>query len=304
MREARTFAPPRAVKRRRGWESPWVGFAFVAPFILGLTVLFLGPVLAVPVLSMLNWVLPDAPTWAGFANYARLARDPEVLRSTWITALFVAGLVPLNIGLALGLALLLNVKARGVGLFRTLLFSPVVVPLVAWALVWRFVLQPDFGLVNNLLGRLGISGPNWLFEFPWALVAVVVSMVIEHVGLNMLIFLAALQSVPRELHEAAVIDGASRGQTFWKITLPMISPTVFLTLVVTIIGALKAFAPIYVLTGGSDSASVLMVQMFKNGFKYFDFGYASGIAWVLFVVMLLLTVGQWQMRKRWVHYES
>lgn len=301
-REAPSLRPAR--RRRRGWESPWVGLAFVAPFMVGLLVLFVGPILAVPVLSLLDWVLPDAPSWAGFANYAKLARDPEVLRGVGLTLLFVVMLVPANIALALGLALMLNVKARGAGLFRTLLFSPVVVPLVAWSLVWRFVLQPDFGLVNTLLGKLGVQGPNWLFEFPWALVAVVASMVIEHVGLNMLIFLGALQGVPHEVHEAARIDGATPRQTLWRVTLPMISPTVFLTVVVTLIGALKAFAPIYVLTGGNDAANVLMVQMFKNGFKYFDFGYASGIAWVLFVVMLVLTVVQWRLRGRWVFYES
>ena len=296
--------PPTKVPRRKGWESRWTGLWFVAPFVLGLLLLFVLPILAVPAISLTRWSLLDAPQFAGLSNYARMLRDPEIARSAWITLLFVVGLVPTNIVLAMVLALLLNVKARGVGLFRTILFSPVVIPLVAWALVWRFVLQPDFGLVNVLLKQLGISGPNWLFEFPWALVAVVVSLVIEHVGLNMLIFLGALQGVPREISEAAQIDGATPSQTFFKVTLPMISPTVFLVLVVTLIGALKSFAPIYVLTGGSDVAGVLMIQMWKQGFKYFEFGYASAIAWLLFVAMLVLTVIQWRLRTRWVHYEA
>jgi multiple sugar transport system permease protein len=293
-----------ATRRRRGWESRWSGLLFVAPFAVGLFALFVVPVLAVPVISLTEWALRDTPRFVGLANYARLPTDPDVVRATGVTALFVALLVPANIALSLALALLLNVKARGVGLFRTVLFAPVVVPVVAWALVWRFVLQPDFGLVNRALSALHVSGPNWLFEYPWAVVAVVASMVVEHAGLNMLIFLGALQGVPRELTEAAAIDGATARQTFWNITLPLISPTVFLVVVVTVIGALKAFAPILVLTGGGDAAGVLMVQMWKQGFKYFEFGYASSLAWLLFLAMLALTVVQWQLRKRWVFHET
>jgi len=290
--------------RQRGWESRWTGLWFVAPFMIGLVALFALPMLAVPAMSLLRWSLVAPAEFVGLENYTRLVGDGEIGRATWITVLFVVGLVPTNIALAMTLALLLNVKARAVGLFRTVFFSPVIIPVVAWSLVWRFVLQPDFGMVNVLLSKIGVRGPNWLFEFPWALVAVIVSIVIEHVGLNMLIFLGALQGVPRETHEAALIDGATPRQAFWLITLPMISPTIFLVVIVTVIGALKAFAPIYVLTGGADVAGVLMIQMWKQGFRYFEFGYAATIAWMLFVVMMGLTVLQWQLRKRWVHYES
>ncbi len=294
---------PRRAKHS-GWESRWTGLWFVLPFVAGLGLLFLLPIAAVPVISLSHWSLLSSPRWAGLDNYANLLHDPQFLRSAWITALFVAGLVPLNIPLAMGLALLLNVRVGGVGFFRMLLFSPVVVPAVAWALVWRFVLQPDFGLVNNLLAKVGLVGPNWLLQFPWALVAVVVSLLIEHVGLNMLIFLGAIQAIPKELLEAAAIDGANPRQIFWKVTLPILSPTLFLVMVVTSIGALKVFAPIYVLTSGTDSAEVLMIQMWKQGFKYFELGYASAIAWVLFLAMLALTLVQWGLRRRWVFNEA
>jgi len=294
---------PRRAKHS-GWESRWTGLWFVLPFVAGLGLLFLLPIAAVPVISLSHWSLLSSPRWAGLDNYAHLLHDPQFLRSAWITALFVAGLVPLNIALAMGLALLLNVRVGGVGFFRMLLFSPVVVPAVAWALVWRFVLQPDFGLVNNLLAKVGLVGPNWLLQFPWALVAVVVSLLIEHVGLNMLIFLGAIQAIPKELLEAAAIDGANPRQIFWKVTLPILSPTLFLVMVVTSIGALKVFAPIYVLTSGTDSAEVLMIQMWKQGFKYFELGYASAIAWVLFLAMLALTLVQWGLRRRWVFNEA
>lgn len=297
-------AQPSRPPRKRGWESRWSGLWFVLPFVLGLVLLFVVPILAVPLIALTEWSLLSPPKWVGLDNYGQLLRDSEFRRSAWITAVFVLGLVPFNIVLALGLALLLNVKVRAVGLFRTLLFSPVIVPVVAWALVWRFVLQPDFGLVNKSLELLGIKGPNWLFEFPWALVAVIISLVIEHVGLNMLIFLGALQAVPKELYEAARVDGSTARQAFWGITLPMISPTVFLVVVVTVIGALKVFAPIYVLTSGTNAAEVLMIQMWKQGFKYFELGYASAIAWVLFLLMMVLTVVQWQLRRKWVFGEN
>jgi multiple sugar transport system permease protein len=295
---------PQAPLKRRGWESRWTGLWFVLPFVLGLVVLFIVPILSVPLISLTEWSLLSPPKWVGLENYQQLLRDTEFQRSAWITGLFVLGLVPFNIALALSLALLLSYKAPGVGLFRTILFSPVIVPVVAWALVWRFVLQPDFGLVNKGLEVFGIKGPNWLFEFPWALVAVIVSLVIEHVGLNMLIFLGAIQAVPKELYEAASIDGTTPRQAFWRITLPLISPTLFLVVVVTVIGALKVFAPIYVLTSGTNAAEVLMIQMWKQGFKYFELGYASAIAWVLFVVMMGLTLVQWQLRRKWVFNEN
>jgi multiple sugar transport system permease protein len=291
-------------RRRRGWESRWTGLAFVAPFVIGITVLFLLPMIAVPIVSLTRWSLSEPPQLVGLSNYQRLFADPTMAQAAGVTALFVALLVPINIALALVLALLLNVRAQGVGFFRTVLFSPVIVPVVAWSLVWRFALQPDVGLVNRALASLGTTGPNWLFQYPWAVVAVVASMVIEHVGLNMLIFLGALQSVPREILEAADVDGATKRQAFFKITMPLIAPTIFLVTIVTIIGALKAFTPILVLTGGSDVAGVLMVQVYKQGFRYFDFGYASSLAWLLFLAMLILTVVQWRLRRRWVFHEA
>ncbi|HEX2864823.1 MAG TPA: sugar ABC transporter permease, partial [Deinococcales bacterium] len=189
----------RAPARRRSWEGRWTALPFVAPFVLGITLLFLLPMIAVPVVSLTHWSLQDAPRFAGLDNYWRLFSDPQMGHATVVTAVFVLLLVPSNILLALVLALLLNVKTRGVGLYRTLLFSPAIVPVVAWSLVWRFALQPDVGFVNRGLAALGISGPNWLFQYPWAVVAVVASMVIAHVGLNMLVFLGALQNVPPEV---------------------------------------------------------------------------------------------------------
>ena len=178
-------------------------------------------------------------------------------------------------------------------------------PVVAWALVWKFLLQPE-GPVNAGLQHLGASNVNLLFAPASALWTVVVIEVIKSVGLNAVIFLSALQGVPPELHEAARLDGATAGQAWRRITLPLISPTFFLVFLITLIGALKLFTPVYVLTGGgpADATTTLILYMFKQGFQFFEFGYASAVATVLFVVVLALTLAQWSLRRRLVFYEE
>lgn len=286
-------------------QEALLGVLFVLPFALGMLVLVIGPLLAVVGFSLTSWSLLDTPRPAGLRNYLRLPTDPEFTRSLSVTGLFTAGILLLNISSALALATLLNVKLRGMSVFRTIIFSPVVMPIVAWALVWKFLLQPQ-GPINDAIARLGVSSPNLLFDASTALWTVVVIEVIKAVGLNTVIFLSALQGVPRELHEAAKLDGASSVQAFFKVTLPLISPTFFLVFIITVIGALKLFTPVYVLTGGgpAGATTTLIVYMFKQGFEFFEFGYASTIATVLFVLVLALTVAQWNLRRRLVFYED
>lgn len=282
-----------------------MGVLFAAPFALGMLLVVIVPLLGVMGISLTQWSLLDAPRWVGLRNYTRLAADPAFLRSAGVTAAFTAGILALNISAALALATLLNVRLRGIGVFRTIVFSPVVMPVVAWALVWKFLLQPD-SLLNTWLSRLGAGEVNLLFTPSTALWTVVVIEVIKSVGLNAVIFLSALQGVPPELHEAARLDGATGWQVFRRIILPLISPTFFLVFIVTLIGALKLFTPVYVLTGGgpADSTTTLIVYMFKQGFQFFEFGYASAVATVLFVIVLALTVAQWSLRRRLVFYEG
>lgn len=289
------------MKQREGL----LGWLFALPYVLGMLVIVIGPLIAVLVISMTQWSLLDAPRWAGTKNYAKLASDPAFVRSAGITALFTAGILILNISSALLLASMLNARLRGIGLFRTIIFSPVVMPVVAWALVWKFLLQPQ-GPINSMAHALGATQANLLFSPATALWTVIVIEVIKAVGLNAVIFLSALQGVPPELHEAARLDGATPWQAFWRITLPLISPTFFLVFVVTLIGALKLFTPVYVLTGGgpADSTTTLMLYMYKQGFGFFEFGYASAVAAVLFVVVLALTLAQWSIRRRLVFYED
>ncbi|PZA06319.1 MULTISPECIES: carbohydrate ABC transporter permease [unclassified Meiothermus] len=286
-------------------QEQLTGLFFTLPYALGMLVLVILPLLAVWVISGTSWSLLDEPRWIGLKNYQRLLQDPDFYHSLRVTTLFTVGILVLNISSALGLAVLLNQKLRGIGIFRTIIFSPVVMPVVAWALVWKFLLQPE-GPINQILASAGVQGPNWLFEPSLALWLLIVIEVIKAVGLNTVIFLSALQGVPKEMHEAAMLDGTAAVQAFFRITLPLISPTVFLVFIVTLIGALKLFTPVFVLTGGgpAGATTTLILFMYKQGFSFFEFGYASAVAVVLFVVVLGLTVLQWNLRRRLVFYES
>lgn len=282
------------------------GYVFIAPQYLGFIV-FLGiPVLLVFWYSMFDWhILDGTAPFAGLDNYQRMLEDPlfaTVLRNT---LLFTLGLVPLNLALALGLALLLNQRLMGKTLFRTLFFAPVVVSLVAWAIVWQFLLQDDGG-INLALQSIGIDGPNWLRESAWALPAVIVVQVVKNVGLNMVLFLAALQGVPKEIQEASRIDGAGPIRTFRSITLPMIAPMFLLVSMITVIGSFQVFATIVILTGGGpgNATNVLVYYIYQQAFQRFEAGYASAGAVILFVIVMVLTLIQWQLRKRWDFHEQ
>jgi multiple sugar transport system permease protein len=298
-------APP--PRRCNHWRRDRLsGYTFVAPQFIGF-VIFLGiPVVLVMWYSLYDWnILRGTSPWAGFGNYQRMLEDPlvwQVLRNTFA---FSLGLVPFNLALALLLAVLVNQKLPGTTAFRTLFFAPVVVSLVAWAIVWQFLLQADGG-INASLQSLGIDGPNWLRSTTWAMPSVVVVQVFKNVGLNMILFLAALQAVPSEIQEAARVDGAGPLQSFRRITLPMIAPTIMLVSIITVIGSFQVFATIAVLTGGgpANATNVLVYYIYQQAFTRYEAGYASAGAVVLFVIVLALTVAQWHMRKRWVFHES
>jgi multiple sugar transport system permease protein len=282
------------------------GYLFIAPQLIGIVLFVLVPLALVVYYSFQEWnVLSGTIEFVGADNYEKLLADPQMGQVMAATAIFSVGLVLFNIPLALLLAVLLNRSGRGIAFFRTVFFSPVVVSLVAWTIVWGFLLQ-DNGGINGFLRVFGIDGPNWLQEGPTAMAAVVVVQVFKNVGLNMVLFLAALQGVPRELYEAAKVDGAPAWTLFRSITLPLISPTVLLTVIITIVGSLQVFAQIAVLTQGGPglSTTVLVYYLFQQAFDFHHFGYGSTLAIVLFVIVLVLTVVQWQLRKKWVFYEN
>ena len=293
----------RLTARRR---DELTGYLFIAPQVAGTILFVLVPLGLVLWYSLHEWnVLADEFTFIGGGNYAKLAADPNLPGVLRATALFSAGLVLLNLALALFLAVLLNQRLRGTTFFRTLFFSPVVVSLVAWTIVWQSMLQDDGG-VNGLLATVGVDGPNWLRSEGTAMVSVIVVQVFKNVGLNMVLFLAALQGVPQELYEAARVDGAGRWRTFGRITLPLISPTVLLTSIITVVGSLQVFAQIAILTQGGPgtSTTVLVYYLYQQAFQFHAFGYGSTLSVLLFAIVLVLTVVQWQLRRRWVHHEN
>ena len=282
------------------------GLLMVSPAIIGALVFVVYPLIMLLWYSLQEWrPLAGGPVFTGLDNYARLIEDPSLRESLLATGIFSAGLVTLNIALALTLAVLLNQKLRGTTVFRTIFFSPVVVSLVAWTLTWTFLLQNNGG-INGFLSVIGLEGVNWLREPGWAMASVIVVQVFKGVGLNMVLLLAALQEVPEELVEAAHLDGAGRPRIFRSITLPLISPTLLLVSIVTIIGSLQVFAQIRVMTDGgpANSTNVLANYLYQTAFEVKEFGYGSAVGVVLFVLVLLLTLVQWSARKKWVHDEN
>ena len=282
------------------------GFLFIAPQLIGIIIFVLIPLGLVFWYSLHEWnVLANTFTYTGTQNYRMLMEDGNLREVLVATAIFSAGLVVFNLSLALLLAVLLNQKLAGIAIFRTLFFSPVVVSLVAWTIVWGFLLQKNGG-INGMLLMIGIEGPNWLREETTAMISVIVVQVFKNVGLNMILFLAALQGVPKELYEAARIDGAPVFKQFRRITLPLISPTILLTSIITIVGSLQVFAQIAVLTQGGPglSTTVLVYYLYQQAFQFHFFGYGSTLPILLFLIVAVLTFAQWQMRKRIVFYES
>jgi len=282
------------------------GYLFIAPQLIGIVVFVLIPLGLVLYYSLHEWnVLAGTFRFVGDANYQRMLNDPALPEVLGATAIFSAGLVVFNMSLALLLAVLVNQKLRGITVFRTIFFSPVVVSLVAWTIVWSFLLQANGG-INGILALIGIEGPNWLRMPTTAMISVIVVQVFKNVGLNMVLFLAALQGVPRELYEAARVDGASRFKQFRRITVPLISPTILLTAIITVVGSLQVFAQIAVLTQGGPgmSTTVLVYYLYQQAFQFHRFGYGATISILLFLIVAVLTVLQWQMRRRLVFYEK
>ncbi|GAA2899569.1 sugar ABC transporter permease [Streptosporangium fragile] len=283
-----------------------VGYLFVAPQLIGSALFVLLPLGLVGWYSLHEWnVLAGTFEFVGGENYDKLLADANLREVLAGTALFSVGLVVFNLSLALVLAVLLNQRLRGTAFFRTLFFSPVVVSLVAWTIVWQFLLQADGG-INGLLGVAGIDGPNWLRGEGTAMLSVIIVQVLKNVGLNMVLFLAALQGVPAQLYEAAELDGAGAWTRFRRITVPLISPTILLTSIITVVGSLQVFAQIAVLTQGGPgmSTTVLIYYLYQQAFQFHHFGYGATLSALLFVIVALLTVVQWRMRRKWVFHEA
>jgi len=289
------------------------GYLFISPWLIGFFLFTAGPMLASIGISFSSWSMLSAPSWVGLANYERIfTEDPLFLRSLGNTAYYVLFSVPLTIVLALGLALLLNQRLPGIGIFRTIFFLPSITNLVAISILWIWIFNPEVGLLNRALAVAGIDGPLWLQSETWSKPALIL-MSLWGVGGSMIIFLAALQGVPPELYEAAELDGAGHLRSFFHITLPMISPAMFFSLVMSLIGGFQVFTQAFVMTGttqpgtegGPNNATLFMVlYLYKKAFQDFQMGYASALAWILFFFILVFTLVQKKLGQRWVYYEA
>ena len=282
----------------------WVSF-FLGPSLLGLTVFTVLPILASAGLTLFEWDLLTPLRFVGIGNFARLAADQNLWAALGHTLQFIVGYIPTVSVLALAVAIALNRPGRSVLFFRTAFFLPVVSAWVAVALIWKWLLNPRFGLLNYLLGLVGIPGPAWLFDPNWAMPAVILTSVWKDIGFVMVMFLAGLQNIPSEYYEAASLDGASGWQRFLYITLPLLSPTTFFVLVISLINSFQVFDQVWIMTGGgpAGATSVLVEQIVKHAFSYSRLGYAATIAWALFVLVFSATLIQSRMQRQWVTYE-
>ncbi|MGH2344367.1 MAG: carbohydrate ABC transporter permease [Chloroflexota bacterium] len=285
-------------------DTAWA-YLFIAPQMVGLLAFALGPMLAIVVLSFGSWDLIHAFRWVGLNDYRYEFSDPIFWKSVKNTIYYTGIFIPASLILALLVALVLNRKMAFRGWYRAIFFMPVITPTVAIALVWFWLLNPDYGLINILLYDIGITGPGWYADIQWAMPSVILVSVWRNFGYSMVIFLAGLQGVPAQLYEAAQMDGAGRWAQFRHITLPMLSPTTFFLIVTNVIGSLQVFDQVYVLTNGQagpdDATRVIVFHIYELAFRLFQFGQASAATVFLFVVILAITLVQFRFQ-RWVHY--
>lgn len=300
-----------AAKRPKGRsldyrDNLW-GYAFIMPMLVGFLIITVAPVIATFVYSVTDKNMMSRTTnFVALKNYIELFHDKTFRSTLWQTLEFTLLLIPSNLILTLGLAALLKDKFRGCGFFRTAVFTPVVTSVVVWGVLWRYIFQTDNGLINSTLQIFGITGPQWLMNVKLAIPISVFVTLVKGLGMNMVIFIGAMLDVPPEYYEAADLDGATKWQQFWKITIPNIAPSIFLVLIMTTIGSLKVFGQVKNLTnGGPGTASYVMVfYIYEMAFRSYKFGYASAISVVLFLMIVGLTILQWNTRKRWIHYED
>ena len=282
-----------------------LGWLMVSPWLIGFICFSALPMFASLIISFTEWDMLSKPEWVGFENYKTLFfEDPLALHSLNITILFTIVSIPLNIVFGLALAMLLNTSIRGLAIFRTIFYLPAILSGVAVALMWRWIFSTEFGLLNALLSMIGIEGPAWLTDRIWVLPSFVI-MRLWSVGGGMIIYLAGLQSIPTNLYEAANIDGANWWHRTRFITLPMLSPTIFFQLIVGFIFSMQIFTEAFIMTNGgpADASLFYLLYLYRQAFQYFDMGYASALAWVLFVVILVLTIILFKTGKSWVYYE-
>lgn len=281
--------------RQLGWLT-----LFLLPGLGGLLLFTVLPILASLLLTFFEWDLLTAPEFVGLGNYARLLGDAEFWAALRHTLGFIAGYLPLVLLLGLGVALALNAPLRGIGLIRTAFFLPVVSSWVAVALLWSWLFNPRYGLINYLLGLAGLPQPGWLFDPTWAMPAVVLTSVWKDLGFVVVLFLAGLQAIPQEYYEAASLDGAGRWASLRAITLPLLAPTTFFVTIISLINSFQVFDQVWVMTEGgpAGSTTVLVERVVRHAFSYGEMGYAATISWAIFALVFIVTLVQLRLQRR------
>lgn len=293
------------VAARKSLKSNAIAYSFVLPNLLGFAAFTLVPMVFALGLSLMSWDGANPIKWVGLKNFATMFRDDTFWISTFNTIYYVVGTVPTTMIVSLLLAVLLNRGMRGRNLFRAIYFFPYVASLVAVAVVWNMMFHPSMGPVNNLLRALGVENPPaWSASTAWAMPTVIGASVWRNAGYYMVIYLAALQGIPRELYEAAKIDGASAWQSFRKITIPLLTPATFFVTIMLTIQGFKVFDLVYVMTQGGPgrATNVLVFTIWDRAFIYSQYGYSSAVAMVLLAIVLAITIAQFRMEKKWVSY--
>ncbi len=286
------------------WKRALEGYLFISPWIIGFAIFTAGALIGSFTISLTEWNIVGTPRFIGLQNYQAMLQDKFFWQSLKVTVLYLFN-VPLNLTLGLLLAILLNQKVRGLSIFRTIFYLPSVTAGVAVSLLWMWIFNPRFGVINILLKKVGIIGPAWLGSETWALPALII-MSMWGVGGGMLIYLGALQGIPTALYEAATLDGAGAWRKFLHITIPMITPVLLLNLIMGIIGSFQVFTQAYIMTQGGPNYATLfyVLYLYQQAFRWFNMGYASALAWLLFLIILVCTYLVLRTSSRWVYYES
>ena len=296
-----------ARKKRFITRLDLIGWAFISPWLIGFLVFTAFPFFASLFLSFTNWGIVGSWHWLGIQNYQNMVNGTDFRFFTAVknTLYYAIVTVPGSQVIALCLALLLNKKAPGIAFFRTLFYIPAIASGVGTAYLWALIFSSQGGLLNSALGFIGIQGPNWLYSLTWSMPALMI-MGLWNVGTSMLIYLAALQGVPKSLYDAAAVDGANWWRKFWTVTFPMITPGMFFNLILGVIGSFQVFTAAYIITSGGPADATLFytLYLFQVAFQNLQMGYASALAWVLFLAILLITIIQLALARLWVYYEG
>jgi multiple sugar transport system permease protein len=288
----------------RGWRKTGLVVMFLAPSAVPLLMFTIAPMVSALWISLHKWNLLTPMSWVGLDNYTRLVGDSDTRAALLHTVLFLLGYLPIVYFLGLTLAVGLNRRFRGRNLLRSVYFLPVVTSWVVVALTWKWLLNPANGLVNHVLSLVGISGPGWWSSPHWAIPSTVVASVWKDAGFVMVILLAGLQAIPEEFRDAARVDGANAWQSFWRVTFPLLTPSSYFVLVISLISGFQVFDQIYVMTGGGPAGSSrpIVEEIYDLTFRYGDVGGASALSWLLFALILVVTVVQQRAQRRWVTY--